>query len=110
MGKRLTRQEILNRKVGQEEITLSDGSTVLVRGLTRGEGHTVNKLDNTREQEVFALSHCMIDPKLSAEEVADWIDRDAGGELSDFQRIVQAIQRLSLNVKGDQKEATKSVS
>lgn len=109
-GKRLTRDQIMQRKIGQLEVELADGSTVLVRGLTRGEGHKVNQMKDTRAQEVFALSRCMLDPSMSPEEISEWIDRDAGGEFSDFQTIVEAIQKLSLNVKGDQKEATKSVS
>lgn len=112
----LTREQILARKVGSEnglnveEVPLGDGSgSVVVRGLTRAEGHRVGKLEadgNTFEMEALALHLALVDPAMSLDDVRDWLTADASGFI---QPVVSAVQRLSGNAPGAGKEATKSV-
>lgn len=106
---RLTRQQILDRKLGREEITLPSGDSVIIRGLSRSEGHVINRMSDSREAELFALSHCLLDPELTMAELSVWLDNDAGGDESDINATVRAIQGLSKNSPTDGKELTKSV-
>jgi hypothetical protein len=61
----------------------------------------------TFQAEVIALSAGLLEPPMTREDVAAWLDRDQSGV---FQPIIEAIQRLSGNEAGAGKEYTKSVS
>jgi len=106
----LSRAEILARKVTgrTERVDLpgDDGAYVVVRGLTRGESHeTVGA--TTREAEVIALAHGLVEPTMTRADVEEWLDGDMAGSI---QAVVMMIQELSGSGDGQGKEYTKSVS
>lgn len=103
---RLTAEQILARKLGQEEVDLGDGATVLVRGLNHNEAHQVNQRGDARERDVEMVHLGMVDPAMSREQVEAWFGSDGPGPLG---KVSEAITRLSGLAPGQGKDATKSV-
>lgn len=101
----LTRDQILARKAGHEQVPLGTGF-VVVRGMTRKEAHRSRECDGEEEAEIFGVATCLVDPKMSIEDVRAWFEGDASGEV---QPIVERILQLSGMMEGQGKEATKSV-
>jgi len=105
----LTREQILARKVAgvTEEVDLGDGSSVIVRGLSRREASETSKVDDDFEEvEILALHYGLVDPPLSVDDVRAW---RAGDQSENVQKVVSVIQRLSGSAPGQGKDATKSV-
>lgn len=76
------------------EVELSDGSTVLVRGMSRFEIHLGGKgTDDAAVIEARNLSYAMLDPALSYEQVRAWMASAAAG--GDIARVSRAIRNLS---------------
>jgi hypothetical protein len=103
---RLTREQVLARKLGQEEVDLGDGDTVMVRGLNRDQAHHLQTLEVIREREVYMIAVGMADPEMTEEDVAAWFAGDEAGALD---KIAKVITRLSGMADGQGKDATKSV-
>jgi hypothetical protein len=89
----LTREQILNRKLGVGVATLPDGSTVAIRALTRDEVlHAQEGASTTAERDNFIIAAGMTEPKLSVEDVTAWAtEADAG----DLVAVSDAIAELS---------------
>jgi hypothetical protein len=106
----LSRDEILARRVhgNTETVTLSDGATVVVRGLSRGEARRVDLKgrEDPSASENLAVSCALVEPALSLEDVEAWAEV---ADSDDFQRIAEAVQRLNKVGKTASKESTKSV-
>jgi hypothetical protein len=66
-------------------------------------------MTDSREAELFALSHCLLDPELDRDDLSHWLDNDAGDDDCDIQAIVKGIQGVSKNGPTDGKELTKSL-
>lgn len=88
----LTREEILARKTGKGEATLPDGSKVGVRALTRDEVLEMNKIQDLRDRDNFIVATGMVQPQLTAAEVAAW---GAEGNAGDLVAITDRIAELS---------------
>lgn len=111
MGKQLTAEQILARKVGEEVVTFPDGTTVKVRGLTRSEANQMRIFEEEHEGDVIglealAISQGMVAPHLTPEQARAWLEADAHGEI---QLVITAIQALSGQAPGQPKEYLKSV-
>lgn len=111
MAGQLTRDEILARRTGHGIITLEDGATVKVRGLTRGEAAEMRTYEEQHEDDVIglealAISKGMIDPKLTHDEARAWLTEEGHGYV---QRVVSGIQDLSGQAPGQAKEYLKRV-
>ena len=103
---RLTREQILARRLGFEDVDLGDGDTVQVRGLNRDEAHHLQSLETVRDRDVYLIATGMVDPEMTEEDVAAWFAQDATGPIND---VGAAITRLSGMAPGQGKDATKSV-
>lgn len=103
---RLTREAILARKLGQEEVELSDGATVMVRGLTRAEAIEMGQLGTVAERDAWMVATGLVDPELSVDDVVAWFGQGAAG---DADRIAKKITELSGMADGQAKGYTKSV-
>lgn len=101
----LTRAQILARKSGHEEVPIGDG-VVVVRGMTRAEGHASRRIDSDEEREIWGVARCLVDPQMSEDDVREWFAAAPSGEV---QPIVERILQLSGMMDGQAKEATKSV-
>jgi hypothetical protein len=105
----LSRDEILARKTGHGIVTLEDGATVKVRGLTRGEAATMRTYEEEHEGDVIglealAVATAMTEPKLSHDEAKAWLEAEGHGYV---QRVISAIQDLSGERPGQAKEYLK---
>lgn len=107
---------LLRRKasLGQDTVDLGDGAIVTVRGLTNGEVRRCRDAaeGNSAKYEREVIAASLVDPVLTPDEVALWIDgdpndpEDNGAPAGDSVKIMAAVQRLSGLAKDD---ATKSV-
>lgn len=93
MGTHVTKEALLKKRFGEEEVEVPDVGTVRVRALTRGQALELQG----QEMEVAAMerrliSLAMVEPSLSEEEVGQWQDNTTAGEL---QGVMEAIVRLS---------------
>lgn len=109
MAGQLTRDEILARRTGSGIVTLEDGATVKVRGLTRGEAAKMRAYEEEHEGDVIglealAVSQAMTEPKLSQQEAVEWLGIEGHGYV---QRVISAIQDLSGERPGQAKEYLK---
>lgn len=80
----------------EEDVELSGGRKVRVRGLSRYELTMISKGDPdgaTYERRTLAL--CMVEPKLTEGQVEAWQKRDpAGGDLGKVTATVRRLSRL----------------
>ncbi len=104
----LTRDQLLARKLGRETVELAPGEEVVVRGMTRGEAAGMRALDqdDVIGLEAYALSICLVEPKLTVEEARQWLDQEGADYV---QRVIDAAQRLGGQAQGQAKGYTKRV-
>jgi hypothetical protein len=101
----LTREQILARKLGKGLATLPDGSTVGIRAATRDEVIVMQGCARLADADNYLISTCMIDPKMTEEEVAAWAAADEAGSLT---VVSDEIAKLSKLYDGAGKGAYKS--
>jgi hypothetical protein len=102
----LTREQILNRKIGRDTVPLADGSgEVVIRALTRNEALQVRDQESTADRDNLVLHLGLVEPALTLEDVAAWADSDSAGVLAD---LSERIGRLSGMMADSGKEAYKS--
>lgn len=85
---------LAKRGLGTQTVTVGDVGEVVVRGLSRAEVlslQSVGEID-AAEMERRLVSLAMVDPKLTEEEVGEWQQVAAAGDL---EPISDAIQQLS---------------
>ena len=109
----LSREAILARKIGHEQVELSGGDYVVVRALKRSEMLAVKGIGGDGDdvaaieaRDNFIISVGMIDPQLTADEVAQ-LGETLGA--ADLGKISQRIGQLSGMLEDSGKQATKSV-
>jgi hypothetical protein len=100
----LSREEILAKRTKVQTVTIPDVGDVKVRALTREEVlgiHGEGEMDvSAMEQKLIAVA--LVEPQLSAEDVAEWYSSAPAGELNP---VTEAITKLS----GLSVDAAKSV-
>lgn len=91
----LTARDV-NDPAGAVEVELSDGTTVLVRGMSRFEIHLGGKgTDDAAVIEGRNLSYAMVDPKLTYEQARAWMARaEAGGDIARISRTIRDLSGL----------------
>jgi hypothetical protein len=103
--KRLTREEILGRKVGHGELNIEGFGTVGIRALTMAEAVEVRALEGRAEQVYLIISLGMIDPPMTLADVEQWASSDAAGPLNAISEGIAVISGMS---EGAGKDAYKS--
>lgn len=102
----LTREQILARKLGREVVELPDESgSVTVRGISRDEAIEMQEIEGTAARDTFVIATCLVEPKMSIEDVEAWAASDDAGTLK---TVSEAIATLSRMTPAAQKEITKS--
>lgn len=92
---RLSRADILARKIGKGVATLPDGSTVAIRGLTRDEVLHMQELTSTvAERDTMIVAAGMTDPKLTLEDVAAWAASAPAGDLTAVSDAIAVLSGL----------------
>jgi hypothetical protein len=78
------------------EVALSDGTSVLVRGMSRFEIHLGGRgTDDAAVVEARNLSYAVVDPPLTYEQARAWMKRaDAGGDIARVSRTIRDLSGL----------------
>lgn len=90
------------RVVAHKTVTIPDVGDVKVRGLTRAEVIQCQDAEDTADMERRALVAGMVEPSLTAEEVAEW--QSSGMSLA-VDTVSGTILRLSRMLPGQDEEA-----
>lgn len=93
MAQHISKEALLKKRFGEEEVEVPDVGTVRVRALTRGQALQLEGKEMgaaVMERKLIALA--MVEPSLTEEEVGQWQELTTAGEL---QPVVEAIIRLS---------------
>lgn len=95
---RATFETLTARNVGAttEEVELSDGTTVLVRGMSRFEIHLGGKgTDDAAVIEARNLSYALVEPRLTYEQARAWMAQaEAGGDIARISRTIRDLSGL----------------
>jgi hypothetical protein len=91
----LTREQILARKIGREVVTLPDGDTVEIRGLTHAEVIEGQAFDNLNERTCFYVARSLVDPEMSFDDVLAWAAAGSAGDITTISEAVQRVSRLT---------------
>ncbi|MFI6763853.1 hypothetical protein ACIBF5_32495 [Micromonospora sp. NPDC050417] len=102
----ITKEELLSRRPGEDDVPLPSGGTVRVRGLTRGEVKDISDgVNEGKNMEPYSLSLALVDPVLTEEEAAGMT---TSGCFDDVQAITTRVNELSGIAQGSAKESYKS--
>lgn len=98
---------LLNRKAtdGTRKVPIEGVGDVTVRGLSRGEVQRAKELpEDQRENALISLA--LVDPELTPEEVAEWLD---GAPAGDSVAVMNAVAELSGMTEGARKSGVPPV-
>lgn len=93
-------EALIKVPLGEEDMTLQSGALVRVRGLSRGEVYMLQKckadggIKTEAEWERRMVSLAMVQPKLTEEQVAEWQQGPAGGDLEDVTVKIKDLSKL----------------
>lgn len=88
----ISRDAFLKHRLGEQTVELPGVGIVRVRGLSRQEAFEVQALKDAEAMERKVVELGLVEPKLSAEEVAEWY---AGAPAGEVDLLVGPIQALS---------------
>lgn len=88
----IDREAFLKHRLGERTVELPGVGMVRVRGLSREEAFSLKKEKDTEAMERKLVLLGLVEPKLSAEDVAEWYAHAPAGEID---LIVGPIQELS---------------
>lgn len=91
----LTREQILARKLGNDVVTLPDGSTVAIRAVSHKLVLASQQMADPNERTAFLISAAMTDPALSYEDVLAWSENGDAGDIVTLTERVQELSRLT---------------
>lgn len=91
----LTREQILARKVGRGTVTLPDGSTVAVRGLTHAEVIESQEHADLNSRTCYLVSKGLTDPAMSFDDVVAWSQAAGAGDLTVISLELEQLSRLA---------------
>lgn len=93
---------------GAEDVTLPSGKVVRVRGLSRYELMFNGKgTEDPRVIEVRNVTSCLVQPKLTVQQVEQWQRNSAAG--GDFKTLSEAIRDLSGLGEGADKSEVRNI-
>lgn len=103
----MDKTKLLSKRIRTQEVPIGeDGDTVTVRSLTREQALKVaNKPMDPEVLERFVLSHAMVSPEMSEDDVKTWQENSEAGEI---QTVFEAVISLSGLNKDSAKTAYKS--
>lgn len=100
-------ETLLKPSLGEAEVEIPGRGVVRVRGMSRDELYANGDEDITpKEREVLMLSTCMVEPKVTAEQVR-LLQRNS--KAMELNPVVDKINELSGIGEGSDREAYKSV-
>lgn len=102
----IDREAFLKHRLGERTVELPGVGMVRVRGLSREEAFSLKKEADVEAMERKLVEIAMVEPKLSADDVAEWYAHAPAGEID---LIVGPIQELSALNEGAPKSGVPSV-
>ncbi|HKZ19278.1 MAG TPA: hypothetical protein VJQ57_04140 [Acidimicrobiia bacterium] len=88
----IDRAAFLKHRLGERAVELPGVGTIRVRGLSRQEVFDMKKEKDAEAMERRCVELAVVEPKLSAEDVAEWYANAPAGEID---MILTPIQELS---------------
>lgn len=101
----MDKAQLFEPRLPEADVELPGVGTIRVRGLNRGEGLALQKIEDLGERDRHMIAMGVIDPQLSVSEVKRWSEAAPVGEL---ERVSDAIARLSGMLEGADSAAYKS--
>lgn len=101
----MDKSALLASRLPTGEVDIPGVGTVVVRGLSRQEMISVGEIGDQLAQERRTLSLCMVDPRLTEDEVRQWQEASPAAEIN---AVAQRINELSGIGPAAAKEAYKS--
>jgi hypothetical protein len=100
MSEYASAEELTTQRAGEEDFALPSGKLVRVRGLSRGEVFMMQKskadggikTEQAWEQRMVSLA--LLQPALSEEQVRDWQQGPAGGDLEALGEKIRELSKL----------------
>ncbi|HKY76000.1 MAG TPA: hypothetical protein VJS45_07665 [Acidimicrobiia bacterium] len=102
----IDREAFLKHRLGERTVELPGVGPVRVRGLSREEAFSLKKEPDPEAMERRLVEIAMVEPKLSAEDVAEWYAHAPAGEID---LVVNPIQELSALAEGAAKRDVPAV-
>lgn len=102
----IDREAFLKHRLGERAVEIPGVGVVRVRGLSREEAFSLKKEEDHEAMERRMVLLGMVEPKLSADDVAEWYAHAPSGEI---ELVVGPIQELSSLGKGAAKSDVPSV-
>ena len=97
----LDRNDLLVRRLLEEDVDIPDVGTVRVRGLSRGEVFDLRGDDiSLAELEIRTLAACLIEPVISVDDAREWY---YGAPQNETGLVLERIRKLSALDEGAQK-------
>lgn len=87
--------KLLARRVGTDTVEIDGVGTVTVRGLTRNESIMVANEKHLGKRDQVMLSLGMVDPPMTAADVAEWSAAAPGGEIEDVSRKIAELSKMT---------------
>ena len=102
----IDRAAFLKHRLGERTVELPGVGMVRVRGLSREEVFSLKKENGDEAKERRLIELAMVEPKLSAQDVADWYAHAPAGEID---LLLAPIQELSALNEGAPKSGVSAV-
>lgn len=103
----ITAEELLQlAECASEIVDIPDLGKVRVRSLSAGEALEFGRVENTRDRNVLALVHGLVDPALTPEQAGELVDH---GSFTAVDQLTQAVLRVSKMLEGAQKSDGEAV-
>lgn len=102
----IDREAFLKHRLGEATVELPGVGAVRVRGLSREEAFSLKKEKDTEAMERRAVALALVEPQLSADDVAEWYANAPAGEIN---LILESIRDLSGLNEGAAKSGVPSV-
>ena len=91
----LTRAQILARKTGKDTVTLPDGSTIAIRGLTHAEVIQSNDYTDLNDRTCYMVATAMTDPIMTFDDVLKWASGADAGDITVVSEAIAITSRLA---------------
>lgn len=102
----IDREAFLKHRLGEQMVELPGVGQIRVRGLSREEAFQIKELKDLDARERRIVELAVVEPKLSAEDVAEWYAHAPAGEVD---MILTPIQELSALDEGAAKSGVHAV-
>lgn len=100
MSEYASAEELTKQRAGEEDFTMPSGAVVRVRGLSRGEVYLMQKtkadggIQDEAAWERRMVHLALLQPELTEEQVGEWQQGPAGGDLEELTDKIRELSKL----------------